>query len=175
MIPRAATERLVEQALAFIGERPARVVDVGTGSGAIAVAIAAAAPNVHVFATDTSAEAIAIAHANTRNKGLDGRVTVCQGDLLAPVPGAVDVVVANLPYLATAEAGRHPDLAREPADAVFAPGDGLDPYRRLLDVCAERLSADGAVFLQLHREVVAVTRARLPDLRARFEPQLAAA
>jgi release factor glutamine methyltransferase len=168
MTPRAATERLVAEALAYAGDRPLRIVDVGTGSGAIAVAIAAAAPNARVLATDVSACAVAVARANMRRNGLDGRVTVHHGDLLAPIPGAIDLVVANLPYLPGSEAGRHPDLAGEPRAAVFAPGDGLEPYRRLLTVCEERLGDRGAVFLQLRRRVVAASRADVPALRARL-------
>ena len=96
-------------------------------------------------------------------------MTVYHGDLLDPVPGAIDLIVANLPYLPATDAGRYPDLADEPADAVFAPGDGLEPYRRLLAASAERLDDDGAVVIQLHRRVLSATRADLPALRARLE------
>ena len=117
---------------------------------------------------------------NIYRHGLSDRITVCHGDLLEPVDGPIDAVVANLPYLPIADAVRYPDLASEPADAVFASGDGLDPYRRLLAACAERLDDDAAVLIQLHRRVLAGTRADLPGLRARVEsfaavPALAAA
>ena len=88
---------------------------------------------------------MAVALENVRRHGLADRIDVRHGDLLEPVPGAIDLVVANLPYLPAAEAPLHPELAAEPVDAVFAPGDGLGPYRRLLAVCARRLSADGAL------------------------------
>jgi release factor glutamine methyltransferase len=184
MTPRAATEQLVAAALARIGERPARVVDVGTGSGAIAVAIASAAPGAEVWATDTSRCAVALARANVRRHGLGDRVAVYHGDLLEPVPDPIDAVVANLPYLPLADAGRYPDLANEPEAAVFGPGDGLESYRRLLAACSDRLEDDAAVVIQLHRSVLAATGAELPALRARLEryaprhdfvPRLAAA
>ena len=180
MTPRKASEQLVATAVGRIGSRPARVVDVGTGSGAIAVGIATHAPNAHVFATDTSRCACVLARVNIYSHGLSDRVTVCHGDLLEPVDGPIDVVVANLPYLPAADAERYPDLAAEPADAVFASGDGLDPYRRLLAACAERLDDDAAVIIQLHRRVLAATSADLAALRARVErfapvPALAAA
>ena len=184
MTPRPAAEQLVEAALEWIGDGQARIVDVGTGSGSIAVAIAAAAPNARVFATDTSRCAVALARANVRRHGLSGRVTVCHGDLLDPVPGPVDLVVANLPYLPAADAGRHPELAVEPASAVFAPGDGLGPYRRLLSTCRDRLTDDGGVVLQLRRRAVTAGRAELPELWSTLErcaaaraaaPRLAAA
>lgn len=184
MTPRAATEQLVAEALKRIGDRPARVVDVGTGSGAIAVALATAAPRADVCATDASRAAVALARANVRLHGLGDRVKVLHGDLLEPVRGPIDFVVANLPYVPLAEAGAHPDLVGEPPSAVFAPGDGLEPYRRLLAACAERLPDDAAVVIQLHRAVLAATRSELPTLRERIEtaspsrrlvPQLAAA
>ena len=75
------------------------------------------------------------------------------GDLLDPVPGELDVIVANLPYLPLELAPRRPELAAEPPDAVFAAGDGLGPYRRLLAAAPERLAHDGCLLLQLHRRV----------------------
>jgi release factor glutamine methyltransferase len=166
MTPRPATEALVAAALERLDGRPARVADVGTGSGALAVAIAAAAPAVQVWATDTSSRAVALARANVRRHGLEGRVTVRRGDLLEPVPGPVDLIVANLPYLPASAAARYPELAAEPGGAVFADGDGLGPYRRLIDASAEHLTADGALLIQLHRHVLAADRGELAALRA---------
>ena len=168
MSPRRATEQLVAAALERVGSSPALVVDVGTGAGGIAVAIATGAPHARVIATDTSRCAVALARANVRRHGLGDRVTVRHGDLLDPVPGTIDLVVANLPYLPAADAALYPDLAGEPAAAVFASGDGLEPYRRLLSACAERLDDDGAVLLQLHRRVLAATRLELPALHTRL-------
>jgi release factor glutamine methyltransferase len=75
MTPRPASERLVNAAVAITGDRPARIVDVGTGSGAIAVALAAALPRAEVFATDTSAAAVLLARVNVGRLGLADRVT----------------------------------------------------------------------------------------------------
>ena len=174
MTPRPATEQLVAAAVDVIGSGPARVVDVGTGTGAIAVAIAEAAPNARVYATDTSPYAVELAQANVRRHGLGERVTVRHGDLLDPVPGTIDVVVANLPYLPAADARLYPDLAEEPVTAVFAPGDGLGPYRRLLTACSKRLDDDAAMIIQFHRQVLEATVAELPALQASLEYELAA-
>src|SRR3712207_5266611 len=99
MIPRRAGEQLVLAAVARIGDLRARAADVGTGSGAIALAIASACPRAEVWATDTSFPALALARANVRRHGLESRVFVRHGDLLDPVPGYLDLVVANLPYI----------------------------------------------------------------------------
>jgi release factor glutamine methyltransferase len=166
MTPRAASEQLVATACGRLEGRPARVADVGTGGGAIAVAIATACPNVEIWATDLSAFAVALARANVRRHRLEDRVFVRRGDLLGPVPGPVDLIVANLPYLAASTAAAHPDLASEPAAAVFAPGDGLEPYRRLVEAAATELAEGGTLLLQLDRRVVEASRAGLPALRA---------
>jgi HemK-like putative methylase len=166
MIPRPTSEPLVAAARARVGDRPARIADVGTGSGALAVAIAAACAGAEVWASDTSAAAALLACMNVHRLGLADRVHVHRGDLLAPLPGRFDVVVANLPYVPAAAAAAHPELAAEPFDAVFADGDGLDPYRRLVDEAAARLTDDGVLLLQLDGHLVARERDELPALRA---------
>lgn len=169
MSPRAASERLVAAALDFIGDGAARVVDVGTGTGALAIAIASAAPQALLWATDTSADAVAVTRANVLRHARADRIIVCHADLLDSVPSPIDLVVANLPYLRAADAAQFPDLTSEPSDAVFAEGDGLESYRRLLTVCPGRLSASGAVAIQLHRRVFMARSDELPRLRVEIE------
>jgi release factor glutamine methyltransferase len=169
MTPRPATEQLVAAAAALVGARRARIADVGTGSGAIAIAIATMCSRADVWATDASRCAVALARANVRRHHLQGRVVVRRGDLLDSVPGLLDVIVANLPYLAASTAADHPELEREPFPAVFAAGDGLEPHRRLLDRAPARLAAGGALILQLHRRVVVASAAELPVLRAALD------
>lgn len=166
MRPRATSEQLVDAARERIGDGAARVVDVGTGGGAIAIAIAIACPRAQVWATDMSGSAVSLACANARRHGLCGRVHVRRGDLLWPVAGRFDVIVANLPYVPASTAADHPELADEPFAAVFAPGDGRAHYRRLVDAAATRLTADGLLLLQLDRRVLAASSTGLPALRA---------
>jgi release factor glutamine methyltransferase len=166
MTPRPASEKIVAEAVALIGDRTARVVDVGTGSGAIALAIAAALPKIEVFATDTSIDAVALARINAARLGLSGRVTVCRGDLLEAIGGPLDLIVANLPYLPVAGARLRPDLLDEPPDAVFAAGDGLELYRRLIAASRQRLSRSGSLMIQLHREVLTASLGDLDTLAA---------
>ena len=164
MTPRSTTEALVETAIARIGDRPACVADVGTGSGAVAVALAARAPQARIWATDTSAEAARLARANVARLGLGRRVNVVHADLLDGIPEALDVVVANLPYVSDSLRSERPELAGEPPEAVFAAGDGLGPYRRLVDACRATLRPDGLLAIQLHGEVVTSTAADLGAL-----------
>ena len=173
--PRPATERLVRAALERIDGRPMRVADVGTGSGAIAVALASAKPQIEVWAVDTNPDAVELARRNAERNGVADRVHVLEGDLLEPVPVPVDVVVANLPYLPDSLHDAAYD--NEPGDAIYAPGDGLDPYRRLLNACREGklVTPGGVVLIQFHREALAANCWQLEDLRAELEQRIEAA
>jgi len=166
MTPRPATAALVETAAALVGDRRARVADVGTGSGAVAVAVAIAAPNARVWATDISSAAVLLARANVARHGLGDRVAVSRADLLDGVPDGLDLVVANLPYLPDHLRGARPELAGEPPQAVFARGDGLGHYRRLLSTSRTALRPDGAVVLQLHRRVLLIRASELEAERS---------
>jgi release factor glutamine methyltransferase len=132
LIPRPETEHVVEAALDL--PQGARVVDVGTGSGAIALALADERPDLRVVATDISADALAVARANAERLGLS--IEFVEGDLLEGVPGPIDAVVANPPYVQSGsrlapEIGKH-----EPAVALYGGDDGLDIYRRLVPAAA---------------------------------------
>jgi len=166
--PRPATEQLVEAALERIDGLPMRIADVGTGSGAVAIALALKRPQVEVWATDTNEEAVALARANAERFGVADRVHVVQGNLLEPLSEPVDLVVANLPYLPESE--RDPSYDGEPDDAIYAPGDGLGPYRGLLDACRDgKLETGGSVLIQYRREPFAANCWELEDLRAELE------
>jgi release factor glutamine methyltransferase len=171
--PRPATERLVRAALERIDGGTKRVADVGTGSGAIAVALAVNMPQIEVWAVDRSRDAVELAQENARRNGVAERVHILHGDLLEPVPVPVDVVVANLPYLP--DSLHDPEYDDEPDEAVYAPGDGLDPYRRLLNACRDGklVIPGGVVVIQFRREVLAANCWQLEDLRAELEQRLA--
>lgn len=161
--PRPTTERLVDAALARLGAGPARVADVGTGAGVIAVTIALRAPEVEVWASDTCASALALASRNA--EGLGAQVHLVHGDLLAGIPRDLDLIVANLPYLAPGTEG----YEDEPDAAIFSTGDGLDHYRRLLAGAADHLGPGGGVIIQLHGDVLEAERSELPWLRSRLD------
>jgi release factor glutamine methyltransferase len=153
LIPRPETELLVEMALAWLAGRPegATVVDVGTGSGAIAVALAVHTPSrVRILASDSSAAALAVAQENARQH-CPGRITFLSGDLLTPLSEPVDLIVANLPYVAEA---KRDDLMpevrdHEPAAALFGGEDGLAVIERLLLQAPAHLRPGGGVMLEI--------------------------
>jgi release factor glutamine methyltransferase len=167
--PRPATEQLVDSALERIGAAPARVADVGTGSGAVAITLALRAPTVEVWASDTCGSALALASLNAERLG--AQVHLVRGDLLEGIPRDLDLIVANLPYLAPNSTG----YEEEPETAVFSTGDGLDHYRRLLAGAADHLRPDGGVLIQFDGQVLEAERSELPWLRSRLESLVTAA
>lgn len=158
LVPRPETEHLVEAALAELRSRrgsknagPLRVCDVGTGSGAIALTVAAEEPKVQMFASDCSDAALALARSNAQSLGLDERVRFVCGDLAEPLrPFApFDCVLANLPYVPTAQIPREPDpVAFEPRVAVDGGADGLVLYGRLVRDLPTLLALDAVAFFE---------------------------
>jgi release factor glutamine methyltransferase len=112
------------------------VLDLGTGSGAVALALADERPDLAVRGTDVSPAALRVAAANAVRLGLP--VGFAISDLLDDAPGPWDAILANLPYIPTAElAGLEPEITRhEPALALDGGPDGLDLIRRLIGQAA---------------------------------------
>jgi release factor glutamine methyltransferase len=143
LVPRPETELLVELAVEL---RPRRVLDVGTGSGAVALAIADELPECEVVATDISPAALEVARANAERLGLAERVRFVEGMLPDTDPGwvgeggtgALDLIAANLPYVAEAEwAGLEPEVTQwEPREALLAGPDGIDVLHALIPAAA---------------------------------------
>jgi len=155
-IPRPETELLVEEVLALAGERlqdtpSLAIVDVGTGCGAIALALATHLPAAQIIATDISPAALALAQGNAESLGLASSVRFLCGDLLAPLEQPVDIVVANLPYVRSAEWERLPVEIRchEPRDALDGGPDGLRAIERLLRQAPAYLRPGAALLLEI--------------------------
>jgi len=167
LVPRPETEHLIDEALRFIGSQPLRVLDVGTGSGAIACTIAAETL-ASVHATDISPAAVAIADENGRRLGVADRCRFYVGDLTEPVKNErYDVVIANLPYVPTAQIPRKPDaVTYEPREALDGGPDGLAVYRRLLVTLAPLLNPKALILLEAAPPTMlglsAIVRSALP-------------
>ncbi|MEW6423127.1 MAG: peptide chain release factor N(5)-glutamine methyltransferase [Bacillota bacterium] len=168
LIPRPETELLVEKACALArefvsgrrrlpgAEAELLLADVGTGCGAIAVSLAVFLPGARIYATDCSSAALAVARENARRHGVAGRISFLQGDLLTPLfdldlPGRLDLIVANLPYVPTAELpALMPDVrCYEPLSALDGGPDGLAHYRRLLPQARRCLSDGGRLLMEI--------------------------
>lgn len=137
LVPRPETELLVEAGLAHLGRcRASRFLDLGTGSGCIAIALALHCPAATGLATDISEAALDVARANARTYGLEGRLGFASGQWYAAVPAdeRFDLVVANPPYVASAEvAGLAPEVREhDPRRALDGGADGLDALRAVV-------------------------------------------
>jgi len=154
LIPRPETEHLVEEALSWArsrGKGTFRVADVGTGSGALAIVLAGHLPHAQVWAVDISREALGVAARNVRWHGLKARVNLLCGDLLSCLRGPFELIVANMPYIASdALSCLPPDVVEfEPRVALDGGQDGLALMRRLLAQCPDRLATPGLMLLEI--------------------------
>ncbi len=122
LIPRPETELAVDLVRGLISpEQPVAFADVGTGSGALAVALLVHLPCSRCLAVDLNAKALAVARKNSMAHQVIDRIACVQADLLAPVhASALDLIVANPPYLGDAELAA---ISREVAD--FEPRHAL--------------------------------------------------
>ena len=178
LIPRPETEVLVDAALEGVdaararrgagGEKdaesekdeptadPVRVLEIGTGTGCIALSIASERPGTHVTATDLSERAVELASRNREALGLEDAVDIVQTDLAKGVDpelmGSFSVLVSNPPYIPTAVlreevpaevADHEPELALDGGD------DGLDVFRRLLELAPRALAPGGVLAVEL--------------------------
>ena len=151
LIPRPETEQLVEMAIAWgKGKGAIRVVDVGAGSGCIAISLAHYVPQAEIIAVDVSPQALEIAAANVIRHA-PGQVGLVHGDLLSPIAGGLDLIAANLPYIAGHEWPTLPIGVKsyEPTLALHGGEDGLELIRELLPQAAERLRPGGLMLLEI--------------------------
>ena len=165
LIPRPETELLAEAAMAEIAERltrdgePIVAWEVATGSGAVAVALAIrfrsalALRRLTLVASDASPEALELTAENLALHGVGGLVTLACADLLATAGVSLprpEVVIANLPYVASAEVdARQGSLGYEPRVALDGGPDGLTLLRRLFAELPNRAGPGATAFLEI--------------------------
>ena len=184
LIPRPETELLVELAVARLRARLRTdtvqiVADVGTGCGTIAVSVAIQIPAAKVYALDVSPEALEVARINCQRHGVTGRIEIVRGDLLAPLDERVDLLLANLPYIARSEfATLQPEIVKyERRVALDGGQDGMDSIRRLLEQAADHLAPGASIMLEIESGQGTVGRAIasrfFPDARIEVHPDYA--
>ncbi|MCO1661073.1 putative protein N(5)-glutamine methyltransferase [Pseudonocardia humida] len=148
-VPRRRTEFLARRAVAVArGHSAPVVVDLCCGSGAIAAVLAAEVDRAEPHAADVDPVAVACAR---RNLPAD---RVHHGDLFTALPpglrGRVAVLVANAPYVPTAELAFMPADARlhEAVVALDGGPDGLDLQRRVIAGAPRWLAPGGTVLIE---------------------------
>lgn len=165
LIPRPETEILVDAALEGVdaavarGEKDVRVLEVGTGTGCIALSVASERPGTLVTATDISPRAIELAGRNREALGLEEAVDIVECDLASGVDpelmGSFAVLVSNPPYIPTRVLRE--EVPAEVADfepelALDGGVDGLDVFRRLLELAPAALAPGGMLAVELFEE-----------------------
>jgi release factor glutamine methyltransferase len=146
-VPRPETELLAGWAIDRLRdlEKPV-AVDLCTGSGAIALALATEVPHAAVHAVELSEAACDYARRNLSGTGVDLRC----GDVATAfeeLDGAVDVVVANPPYIPLTAYASVAAEARDydPPLALWSGQDGLDIIRQVEATAARLLRPGGWV------------------------------
>lgn len=160
LIPRPETEQVVEVAIKELrrmgsDDRPTTVVDLGTGSGVIALSIAMEVIQAQVWAVDRSAEALEVARANLVGLGRPAaRVRMLEGDWFDALPSdlhqAVDLIVANPPYIAEHEIATLPANVAdwEPTGALVSGLSGLEDLHHIIETAPAWLSKGGALVVE---------------------------
>jgi release factor glutamine methyltransferase len=144
-VPRVRSELLVTVAARH---HPDVLLDLCCGSGALGLAVRHRVPTLDLYAADLDPTATACARDN-------GIPHVFEGDLYAPLPGElhgrVDVLIANVPYVATAHIPLLPAEARdhEPHLALDGGSDGLDVFRRVAAGAPTWLAGKGVLLSEI--------------------------
>lgn len=136
--------------------KPLSCIDVGSGSGCIGISLKLLHPNLNVSLIDISKKALAVAQKNAQRH--DVEVNYYTGSLLSEYPYSPDIIIANLPYV-DKKWETSPETNYEPADALYAPQDGLKLILALLDTASSRLSSNGIIALESdtrqHSDIIA--------------------
>jgi release factor glutamine methyltransferase len=153
LVPRADSETMIQGVLKTFPdrERPLRVLDLGIGSGCLLLTVLHLYVNARGLGLDASENALAYARANAEALGVDARLELRRADWRDGLAGTFDIILANPPYIPSAEIDRlEPEVARhEPREALDGGADGLDAYRTIVPVIFDLLDEDGSAFLEV--------------------------
>lgn len=185
LIPRPETEQLVELVARRVAtEGPARrALEVGVGSGAVALSLIAENLADLVVGLDVSERALGQARQNAERADLAARLELrrCPVEIWPAVSGEArfDLLVANLPYIATDEVDRLQTEVRdhEPRVALDGGPDGLDVIRTLIEGAPDALVPGARIFLEIGADQGPAVRALFDEggrwEEVRIEPDLA--
>jgi release factor glutamine methyltransferase len=167
-VPRPETESMLEWALAQpLPERPV-IVDLCTGSGALAVALARVLPTATVIAVDDSPEALAYARRNVAGTGIElVAADVTADGLLAGRDGAVDLIVANPPYIPDGAELESEVADHDPHHALFGGPDGMAVIEPIVAHAVRLLRRGGRVGVE-HDDTTSAATAAVFDRSGAF-------
>ena len=155
LIPRADTEVLAQQAIAYLRTvEECRVLDLCAGSGCVGLAIASQVKHAHVVLGEVNEGALRICRQNVRRNGLTGQVMPFRMDALEKPPaqiGEFDCIVCNPPYIPTADIAGLDGSVRdyEPHLALDGGADGLDFYRSVSEKWRSAMHTGAYLFFEV--------------------------
>ncbi len=161
LVPRKETELLAKEAGRVLDQLcqqqgEALVVDVCTGAGNLPVALAKQRETARVHASDLSPEAVALAQRNVDLHDLQERISLHEGDLLAPFDhegfhGRVDLITCNPPYISSAKVEQMPReiAAHEPKMAFDGGAFGVSILERLIRQSPGLLKQGGYLLFEI--------------------------
>ncbi len=164
LIPRPATETLVECAIEFLrGDDAAAgpVLDLCTGSGCVALALAKSLREREIMATDVSTEALELAAENAEKLSLSDRIEFREGSLFEAVGAGATfaAIVSNPPYIPDHEwADVEPNVKdHEPELALRGGADGLEVVRPIVEGAGKHLASGGLLAIEVAASTTDVT------------------
>jgi len=143
-VPRPETEAMLEWSVAQQLSAEPVIVDLCTGSGALAFALSKKWPSARIVAVDDSDSALTYASRNLAGTGVElVRADVTAAGLLPELDGAVDLLVANPPYIPDG-AVLEPEVAEhDPPHALFGGPDGMAVIDAIADLAVRWLRPGG--------------------------------
>jgi len=148
LIPRPATEAMLEAVLARLPAGTLRIADLGTGSGALAIALGHERPDCRVTAVDISAPALALAKQNASTLGIEN-IDFLLGDWCAPLQQKQHAIITNPPYIANDDPHlKNTDIKHEPLQALASGKDGLAAIRLIAEAAKNHLVTGGMLAIE---------------------------
>lgn len=141
LIPRFETELLVEKTIKYINKyfnNEIKILDIGTGSGCIAITLNKLLDNSMVTAVDISKDALDVARENNKINNTD--VNFIESDVFSNINDKYDVIISNPPYISYDEDIMDVVYNNEPHMALYADGNGLYFYDKILRECRKYLN-----------------------------------
>lgn len=132
LIPRPETEGVVETCLALGLGNQAKVLELGTGTGAIALALGSEQTDWWIDAVELSPQAVQLAQKNCATLGIKNVRVVQSSWFQAITDKDYDLIVANPPYIDTADPHlKQGDVRFEPRTALVAEDAGLADIKHI--------------------------------------------
>lgn len=165
LIPRPDTELLVQTLAERIGDADRLGLEIGLGSGCISISLLKLCPGLRLRASEVSEAALAYAEQNIAALGVGDRIDAFLADLIDEKSRRYDFIVSNPPYIAEQDYARlMPDVKDyEPKGALHGGEDGLDYYRRILELADGILKEDGFVAFEIGYDQADALRSLLAE------------